>query len=149
MFCGERLESFQIVVVETLGDLFGTCGTDCNVEIFNISCELLYAVTRPGRPLFVVSAKTWDLSLSLCRRHYRSAIRALTHSLIEESNCPGGSGSPSDDTTNAPSAWRSRGSAARKTQVNNSPPSSSGATTNQRSRVPLPDRRTRAAPCSP
>jgi len=74
MFCGERLESFQIVLVETHGDLFGTCGTDCNVEIFKISCELLYAVTRPERPLLVVSAKTWDLSLSLCRRHYRSPL---------------------------------------------------------------------------
>jgi hypothetical protein len=81
MFRRKRLESLEIVFVETHGDLFCARRANRDIEIFKISCELLDTVTCPERTLLFVSAETRALPLPFCRRHLPAPL-AISPSAI-------------------------------------------------------------------
>jgi len=67
---GKRSKDVQVALIETHRDLLRARRADSDVEIFEICCELLHAVTCPERALLVVTAEIRYLRLPFwCSAH--------------------------------------------------------------------------------
>lgn len=61
----ERAEDLEVLLMKAKRDLFRARRTDLDVEIHQVLCELLQAVTRPEGSLFLVASESWNPTL-LC-----------------------------------------------------------------------------------
>jgi hypothetical protein len=64
-FSGEGTENLQILLVEAERDLLGARRANLDVEILEILCELLHAVTRQKVTLFSIASERWKFAF-LC-----------------------------------------------------------------------------------
>src|SRR6266508_3506954 len=60
----KRTEGLQVLFIETYRNLFCARRPNRDIEVFELPCELLHAVTRPEVTLFSVTAKPWNLAPS-------------------------------------------------------------------------------------